>query len=425
MSRPMTITEKIMAQAAGLPAVSPGQIIMAKIGLVYLSEIKVATVLNNVKKLGLSRVFDPESVVILFDHCAVAPNVNNANMHVEVRKLAKEFHLPIYDIGRHGLMHQVVVEEGYLVPGIIAIGTDAHGTTGGALGAVTMGMATTDATVAAATGEGWLRVPETVRIDIQGKLPPGTTSWDIIFYFMGQKGWDGTAGEWAYQALEFTGETIRGMSIDSRMALCNLSADAGAKNAICPPDEITQNFMKDKTRRTPIYHQSDPDAEYADHIILDVANLEPQVACPHTPDNVKPVSQLLGTKIQVATIATCANGRLEDLHLAAKIMKGRKVHPDVRMIISPASQKIYGQALEDGTFSTLQKSGAVIAHSSCGPCNGSQLVILGDDEVCIGSVPRNFKGRLGSKKSFVYSANPAVVAASAIKGVIADPREFL
>ncbi len=425
MPRPMTITEKIMAHAAGLPEVAPGQIIMAKIGLVYLSEIKVSTVLNNVRKLGLNQVFDQESVVILFDHCAVAPTINNANMHIEVRKLAKEFGLPIYDIGRHGLMHQVPVEEGYLVPGIIAFGTDAHGTTGGAVGAVTMGMATTDASVAAATGENWLRVPETVRIELQGKLPPGTMSRDIMFYFMGEKGWDGTEGVWAYQALEFAGEAARAMSIDSRMALCNLSADAGAKNAIFPPDEVTRNYMQGRARKTPIYHQSDADAVYADRITLDVSSLEPHVACPHTPDNVKPLSQLLGTKIQVATVSTCANGRLEDLHMAAEILKGRKVHPEVRMVVSPASQKIYGEALDDGTFSTLQKAGVVIGHASCGPCNGSQLVVLGDDEVCIGTVPRNFIGRLGSKKSYVYSANAAVVAASAIKGSIADPREFL
>jgi 3-isopropylmalate/(R)-2-methylmalate dehydratase large subunit len=288
-----------------------------------------------------------------------------------------------------------------------------------------MGMATTDASVAAATGENWLRVPETVKIELQGKLPPGTMSRDIMFYFMGDKGWDGTQGTWAYQALEFTGEAAKAMSIDSRLALCNLSADAGAKNAIFPPDEVTRKYMEGRARKTPIYHQSDPDAVYADSITLDVSSLEPHIACPHTPDNVKPLSQLLGTKIHVATVSTCANGRLEDLHAAAEILKGRKVHPDVRLVVSPASQRIYGEALEDGTFTVLQKAGAVIGHSSCGPCNGSQLVVLGDDEVCIGTVPRNFIGRLGSKKSYVYSANAQVVAASAIKGSIADPREFL
>jgi len=425
VARPMTITEKIMAQSADLPEVSPGQIIMAKIGLVYISDYKVATILNNIKALGGRGVFDQESVVIVYDHYAVASTVNHANMHNEARKLAKAFNLPIYDIGRHGIMHQVVLEEGYLVPGMIAIGTDAHAPTGGAIGAVVLGMGTTDATVAAATGESWLRVPATVKVEIQGRLPQGTMSRDIMSYFMGQKGWDGTKGEWANQALEFTGTSAKTMSMDSRLSLCNLSADAGAKNAIFPPDEITRSYLKGKTKKVPQFYQSDPDAEYADHITLDVTNLEPQVACPHSPDNVKPLSQLLGTKIHVATIATCANGRLEDLHAAAQILKGRKIHPDVRMIVSPASQKIYRQALQDGTFNTLSKSGVVIGHSSCGPCTGGQLVVLGDQEVCIASVPRNFQGRMGSNQSEIYSANPAVVAASAIRGVISDPKEFL
>jgi 3-isopropylmalate/(R)-2-methylmalate dehydratase large subunit len=276
-----------------------------------------------------------------------------------------------------------------------------------------------------ATGELWMRVPESVKVEIHGNLPEGTMSRDIMFYFMGMKGWDGTKAEWAYKAIELTGEAVEHMSMDSRLALCNLASDAGAKNAIIPPDDITQDYCKKRAKRPFQLFQSNPAAEYVERITLDASALEPQVACPHSPDNVKPLSQVLGTKITVATISSCSNGRLEDLHVAAKILNGKKVHPGVRMIVSPASQTIYAQATQDGTFSTLLRSGVLVCHSTCGPCYGGQLVILGDGEVCIGSLPRNMQGRLGSPKSEIYSANPAVVAASAIKGAIADPRDFL
>jgi 3-isopropylmalate/(R)-2-methylmalate dehydratase large subunit len=425
MARPMTLTEKIMAQSSGLTEVVPGQMITAKIGLVYTMDMLGKLVFDHLKSLGAAKVFDPEKVVVVFDHCVPPPDVNYANLHNEVRKLAKEFDVPIYDVGRQGIMHHVVAEEGYLVPGIIAVATDSHALTGGALGAVVLGMGATDAAIAMATGELWLRVPTTVKVEIKGSLPTGTMSRDLMLYLMGQKGWDGTKAEWAYQAIELTGETIENMSMDSRFALCNLSSDAGAKNAIIPPDGVTENYLKGRTKRTYQFFQSDPQAEYADTISLDASVFEPQVACPHSPDNVKPLSQVLGTKVHVATVSSCSGGRLEDVHVAAQILKGRKVHPDVRMIVSPASQKIYQQAMEDGTFSILLKAGVLIGHPTCGPCHGGQLVVLGDGEVCIGSVPRNMLGRMGSPTAQIYSANPAVVAASAIKGAIADPREFL
>jgi 3-isopropylmalate/(R)-2-methylmalate dehydratase large subunit len=425
MSRPMTLTEKIMAHSAGLTEVSPGQMITAKIGLAYTMDMLGKLVFDHLKSAGATKVFDPEKVVVAFDHCAPAPDVHYANLHNEVRRLAKEYKIRVFDIGRHGIMHHVVAEEGYLVPGIIAVATDSHALTGGALGAVVLGMGATDAAMAMATGELWLRVPATVKVEIEGSLPKGTMSRDIMLYMMGQKGWDGTKAEWAYQAIELTGETVKKMSMDSRFALCNLSSDAGAKNAIIPPDHVTQDYLKGRTKRTFQTFQSDPQAEYVDTIKLEVSKFEPQVACPHSPDNVKPLSQVLGTKIHVATVASCSGGRLEDLHAAARILEGRKVHPDVRMIVSPVSQKVYQEAMEDGTFSTFIKAGALVAHATCGPCIGIQLVLLGDGEVCIGSVPRNMQGRMGSPKSEIYSANPAVVAASAIKGAIADPREFL
>ena len=399
--------------------------ITAKIGLAYTMDTLGKIVFNHLKAAGATKVFDPEKVVVVIDHFSPATDVNYANLHNEVRRLAKQYNVRIFDIGNQGIMHHVVAEEGYLVPGIIAVATDSHALTGGALGAVVLGMGATDAAMAMATGELWLRVPATVKVEIVGRLPKGAMSRDIMFYLMGQKGWDGTKAEWAYQAIELSGETVEQMTMDSRFALCNASSDAGAKNAIVPPDEVTRNYLKGRTNRAFQFFQSDPRADYVETLSLDVSHFEPQVACPHSPDNVKPLSKVVGTKINVATVSSCSGGRLEDLHIAAQILKGRKVHPDVRMIVSPASQKVYREAMEDGTFSILLKSGVLIGHATCGPCHGGQLVILGEGEVCIGAVPRNMQGRMGSPKADIYSANPAVVAASAIKGVIADPREFL
>jgi 3-isopropylmalate/(R)-2-methylmalate dehydratase large subunit len=382
-------------------------------------------VCNYLQAIGATKVFDQEKVAIMFDHVVPATDVGYANMHNEVRRLAKQFKIPTYDVGRHGIMHEMAANEGYLMPGIVSVATDSHAPTGGALGAVAMGMGPTDAAIAIATGELWLRVPESVKVDLVGKLQSGTMSRDIMTYFMGKKGWDGTRAEWAYQAIEFCGTAVKAMTMDSRFALCNSASDTGAKNAIIPPDEVTRQYVAGKTRRVPQFFQSDPGAEYVERITFDVSSLEPQVACPHSPDNVKPLSGVLGKKINVATIASCSGGRLEDLHAAARILKGKKIHPDVRMIVSPASQRIYAEAVEDGTISQLLKSGVLVGHCTCGPCLGSELVVLGDGEVCIGSLPRNMKGRLGSSRSEVYTANPAVVAASAIKGAIADPREFL
>ena len=429
MPRAMTITEKIMARSAGLAEVMPGQIVSARIGLLYSSELGAKRMFDHLKSLGATGVFDAKKVLIIYDHLVLPIDMNSANLHAEVRKLAKEFSLHTYDIGRHGVMHQVASEEGYIVPGMIAIGTDSHALTGGALGAVVVGMGATDAAIAAAKGKVWLRVPETVKITLEGKLPTGTMSRDIMFYFMGQKGWDGSEAGWAYQAIELGGETIKTMSMDSRLSLCNLASDTGAKNAIIPPDETTRSYLAGRKREPsqPIESdlQSDRGAAYGEEISLDVSGLEPQVACPHSPDNVKALSQVLGRKIDVATVASCSNGRLEDLHVAATILKGRNVHRDVRMIVSPASQKIYAEAVRDGTIGTLVGAGVVVGHPTCGPCYGGQLSGLGDGEVLIGSIPRNLQGRLGSPKSEIYSANPAVVAASAIRGVISDPREFL
>jgi homoaconitate hydratase family protein len=420
----MTITEKIMAHSAGVEEVVPGQLLNAKIGLAYTMDYLGKVVFDHLRRLGAEKVFDADKVVIVFDHQVPAPDSKWADLHNVIRREAKEYGIRLYDIGEHGMMHQIVVQEGQLIPGIIAIGTDSHALTGGAVGAVVMGMGATDAVVAMATGELWMRVPEPVKVIIQGDFLPGVMARDVMSYLFLQKGWDGSEAKWTYRAIEFAGPGVRKMNMDERLSLCNLLSDSGAKNGIIAPDEITLDYVKPRAKSSFQVFQSDPDASYEEVTEVDVSEMEAQIACPHSPDNVKPLSQVAGTKVNVAFIGSCTNGRLGDLRTAAQILKGRKVHPGVRLTVSPASQSIYNQAMAEGLFSTLSEAGALIAPSSCGPCFGGQLVILGEGDVAISSTARNLKGRMGSPGAEIYSANPAVVAASAIAGEIADPKQF-
>jgi 3-isopropylmalate/(R)-2-methylmalate dehydratase large subunit len=425
MPRPMTITEKILANSAGVPEVVPGQILNVKIGLAYTMDTLGKLVFDNLHKLGIDSVFDKDRVVIVFDHQAPAPNSKWADLHNIIRKEAKEFGVRLYDIGENGMMHQMVVQEGHLVPGIVAIGTDSHALTGGAVGAVTMGMGTTDAVIAMATGELWLRVPEPVKVVLAGNFPTGVMARDVMSHLFRQKGWDGSEAKWTYRAVEFSGETIDGMNMEERLSLCNFLSDSGAKNGIIAPDEITLDYVKPRAKKNFQLFQSDAEADYEEVIMVEVNDLEPQIACPHSPDNVKPVSEVAGTKVNVAFIGSCTNGRLGDIRVAARILKGRKIHPGVRMTVSPSSQSIYKQALNEGLFNILSDAGVLIAPSTCGPCFGGQLVVLAQGDVAISSSARNLKGRMGSPEAQIYSANPAVVAASAVSGEITDPRKFL
>jgi homoaconitase/3-isopropylmalate dehydratase large subunit len=288
-----------------------------------------------------------------------------------------------------------------------------------------MGMGTTDAVVAIATGELWIRVPEPVKVVIEGHFPTGVMARDVMSFLFRQKGWDGSEAKWTYRAIEFTGETISQMNMEERLSLCNLLSDSGAKNGIIAPDDITLDYVKPRAKKKYQIFQSDAEAFYEEEIMVDVSGLEPQIACPHSPDNVKPISEVAGTKVNIAFLGSCTNGRLGDIRVAASIFKGRKVHPGVRMTVSPASQSIYKDALDEGLFNILCDAGVLIAPSTCGPCFGGQLVALGSGDVAITSSARNLKGRMGSPEAQIYSANPAVVAASAITGEITDPKQFL
>jgi 3-isopropylmalate/(R)-2-methylmalate dehydratase large subunit len=421
----MSISEKILAASAGLDEVEPGQLINSKVGLAYTMDFLGKVVFDHLGKLGAESVFDKEKVVVIFDHGVPAPDVKWAELHNHIRKEAKKFGVTLYDVGQHGMMHHVVAEEGHLVPGIVALGTDSHAPTGGGIGAVVMGIGATDIAIAMATGELWLRVPEPVKVNLSGKFRDGVMARDIMTKLLGEKGWDGSEAKWTYRAIEFTGETLKNLNMDERFSLCNLVSDSGAKNAIVPPDDITAEYVKGRARFDYKEYQSDPDAQYDEEINFDVSELEPMVACPHTPDNVKEINEIEGQKINVAFLGTCANGRLTDLRAAAKILKGRKVSPEVRFTVSPISQKVYNEALKEGIFTELADAGAIIAPSTCGPCYGGQLVILGENDVAISSGPRNMKGRMGSPSAEIYTTNPMVVAASAINGEITDPRKYL
>lgn len=421
----MTITEKILAKASNREKVTPGDIINAKIDLVYTMDLLGKVLFTHLEELGTRKVFDPNKVLVVFDHQAPAPDVRFAELHKWIRNAVTKYGGTLFDIGRQGIMHQVVIEEGFILPGTVAVGTDSHTPTGGAMGAVVSGVGATDAAVAMATGKLWLRVPESVRIEMTGKMPKGVMSRDAMFYLMGLKGWDGGRGEWVYKSLEFAGPTIKEMSVDSRLTTTNLVSDMGAKNGIIEPDDKIIAYLKERTTKDYDILKSDPDAEYSEILTLDVSKLEPQVACPHSPDNVKSISEVEGIKIDQAVIGSCTNARIEDLRIASEIMEDRKVHPMVRMIVSPASTRIFKRALREGMLSVLADAGALICHSTCGPCYGAQLGVLASGEVCITSTPRNMMGRMGSPEAKVYLANPATIAASAIMGEITDPRKFL
>ncbi|RKZ20133.1 3-isopropylmalate dehydratase large subunit [bacterium] len=416
----MTIAEKILAKASGKKEVNPGEIVIAKVD-VAMSHENGRMVKKAFEKIGIKKVWDPEKIVIIFDHRIPAESEKTANLHKEMREFVREQGIVnFFDINT-GICHQVLAEKGFSRPGIVLIGTDSHTTTAGAFGAFSTGVGATDMAGVWATGEIWLRVPSTIKIVINGKLPPGVSAKDVILYIIGQKGIDGAD----YRSVEFHGETVREMSIASRMVLSNLSMEMGAKVAFVPPDEKTLEYVKARTRYPYEAVLPDEDAEYEDVWEFDVSNLSPQIACPHTVDNVKPIEEVEGIEVHQAVIGSCTNGRLEDLRVAAEILKGRKVHKNTRLLVIPASWEIYKQAMKEGILEVLIDAGAVILNPGCGPCVGAHEGILGKGEVAISSTNRNFRGRMGSPESLIYLGSPATVAASAVEGKITDPRKYL
>ncbi|HEX17259.1 MAG TPA: 3-isopropylmalate dehydratase large subunit [Thermoplasmatales archaeon] len=415
-----TISEKILARASGVKKVEAGDIVDANVDLA-MSHDNAALVSKIFKQLGVDRVWDNSKIVIILDHRTPANQIKSAEGHKSIRQFVRDQGIGFfYDVGE-GICHQILPEKGHVKPGMLIVGTDSHTTTHGAFGAFSTGIGATEMACVWATGKLWLKVPETIKMIINGKLPEMVTAKDVILYIIGEIGSDGAN----YKAIEFYGDTIKDLSISSRMTISNQAMEAGAKTAIIPPDDKTFDYLKDRVKGEMRGVYADEDASYEDVLEFDVSNLEPMVACPHAVDNVKPVREVEGIEIDQAVLGSCTNGRLEDIEIAARILKGKRIDPRVRLIVVPASREVYISALKRGYIEILLKAGATIINPGCGPCLGAHQGVLASGERAITSTNRNFRGRMGSPDSEIYLASPATVAISALKGEISDPREVV
>ncbi|WP_455279146.1 3-isopropylmalate dehydratase large subunit [[Eubacterium] cellulosolvens] len=417
----MNIFEKILARASKRKEVVPGEIVEANIDMAMIHDLTGPLTVHSFQKIGAEKVWDPKKIVVIFDHLIPPSTILAATLQKELREFIKEQGIPsLYDIGQGGVCHQVFPEEGYARPGELIVGADSHTCTYGALGAFATGIGSTEMAAVFATGKMWFKVPKAIRIHAEGNLKKYTTPKDLILKIIGDIGEGGAI----YKGMEFTGQTFSKMSIDGRLTVCNMVVEAGAKAGIVPPDNKTMTYLKKRTKKSFKPLNSDKGTYFEETLEYDVKKLEPQVACPSSVDNVKPASELSNVKVDQVFIGSCTNGRLEDLRLAASILKNRKLHRDVRMIISPASQTIYSQALKEGLFKIFMNAGAIITNATCGPCLGGHMGLLAPKEVCIATSNRNFIGRMGSPESEVYLANPATAAASGITGQITDPKSL-
>lgn len=413
-----TFAQKVIGRAAG-KNVSPGDIVNAKVDLAMSHENSLL-VMRAFKEMGADRIWDPGKVVILFDHRVPANSVRTAEGHRSVRGFVREEGIANFFDMREGVCHQVLPEKGLALPGHLIVGTDSHTTTYGAFGAFSTGIGATEMAAVWATGEIWLRVPQTLRIRMEGQLPKRVSSKDAILHVIGDVGSDGAD----YCCAEFSGDCVGGMTMASRMVLSNMSTEMGAKAGVVFPDERTAEWLSSRTRKPWKAVLSDRSAEVWEEITYDLSSLEPQVSRPHRVDDVVSVSEVEGTPIDQALIGSCTNGRLEDLVAARDLLRGRKVKEGIRLIVAPASREVYLEASESGVLSDLVRSGGVVLNPGCGPCLGAHEGLLAPGERCISTTNRNFRGRMGSPEAEVYLASPATVAASALRGEIADPREI-
>ena len=414
----MTMTEKIMARASGKPRVNAGEIVMADIDVAMTHDLTGPLSVESFKKIGVEKVWDPEKIVVLFDHQVPADSLDAAQNHIMLREFVEKQKITnFYDV-KEGVCHQVLPEKGHIVPGEIVVGTDSHTCTHGALGAFSTGIGSTDMAMVFATGQLWFKVPETLQFEIQGTLKDYVYAKDVVLHIIGKIGADGAT----YKACEFAGETTKQMSVSERMVLCNMAIEMGGKTGLVEPDEKTIDYLKNRTTKKYTIKKTDSDAESLKTMQIDVNDLEPQIACPHNVDNVKPISEVEGTHIDQVFLGSCTNGRLEDLRTAAKIVKNHRISDKVRMLVIPASREIYLQAMDEGLLKIFAESGALVCNPCCGPCLGGHIGLIGPGEVSLSTSNRNFQGRQGSPDAEVYLSSAAVAAASAIKGSITDPR---
>src|SRR6058998_360946 len=410
----LTISEKILAKSSGKERVSPGDIVDGSVDLLYMHEM-LAMALMPFNDIGTMKVWDPEKIVVTLDHWVPPPTPEIAKMHQTIRDFCKKQGIKrFHDVGDHGIIHQLIAERGYAHPWELVIGSDSHTNMVGAFAA---GIGATDTAAVMATGRLWLRVPETMKVDIHGTLGKCTGAKDVILKVIGTTGDDGAR----YAAVEFTGPTVKGFPMDERFVLCNMTTEMGAKVGMVAADSKTKEYLAHSGHPFKAI-DSDNDATFAKTHTFEIDGMGPQVACPSNPANLKPVEDVAGTRIDVAFLGSCTNARIEDLRIAAKLLKGEKVAPGVRFQITPASQMIYRQALKEGLVEVFMDAGATFTSSTCGPCFGGHMGTLAGDEVCISSTNRNYPGRMGSPTAQVYLASPWTVTASAIHGVITDPR---
>jgi len=413
-----TIAEKILANHAE-EDLKAGDIAICDVDFCFGQDGTSSIIIDSFKKLGVKQVFDKSKFCMVIDHSAPSPNIGVSTIHKKMRDFAKTFDVGLYDAGC-GVCHQLVPQHGHVTCGDLVLGADSHTCTYGAINVFSTGVGSTDLAITLASGKNWFRVPETIKVVVSGKLPKSVYSKDVILHVIKDIGANGAT----YKAVEFCGNTISGMSVDARFTISNMAVEMGAKIGIMEADAKALKWVGERSGKEPKPVRADPDARYAAVKKYDVSKLSPQVAKPHAVDNVSDAAFLQDVRIDQAYLGTCTNGRLEDLEIAAKILKGKSIHPDVKFIIAPASKEIYLQAVKKGLIEIFVKSGCAVVGPGCGPCVGTHNGVLADGETAISTANRNFKGRMGNPNSFIYLASPATVAASALRGRITDPREF-
>jgi len=418
----MTITEKILAAHSGKVSVVPGELIKVNVDIALANDITAPLAIRVFDEMGVKTVFDQEKIALVPDHFVPNKDIPSARQAKIVREFARRHNIKHYfELGDVGIEHVILPEKGIVVPGDLIIGADSHTCTYGALGAFSAGVGSTDLGVIMATGQTWLKVPATIKLVFEGTLSRWVCGKDLILYSIGLLGVEGAN----YKTLEFSGEVIKNLSMAQRLTMANMAVEAGAKNGIFEPDEITRAYMENRSSRQGSFLESDPDAEYEKIISINVDQMEPQVALPHSPDNVYPVSEVDPVVLEQVFIGSCTNGRTEDLQIAADILKGRSVAHGVRLIVIPGSPHIYKESIKNGTIETLLDAGAVIGPPCCGPCLGGHMGVLAEGEKAVSTTNRNFIGRMGHPKSDVFLASPAIAAASAVLGRIGSPDELL
>ena len=416
----MTLTQKILAAHAGLESVTAGQLINAKLDIVLGNDITTPVAVNEFRKAGFDKVFDNDRVGIVLDHFVPNKDIKAAEQSKQCREFACSHCVShFYDVGKMGIEHALLPEQGIVTAGDCIIGADSHTCTYGALGAFSTGVGSTDMAAGMATGTAWFKVPSAIKFNLKNKLPSNCSGKDVILTIIGMIGVDGAL----YKSMEFTGDGVASLSMDDRLCICNMAIEAGAKNGIFPVDEVTKAYMNGRCERNPVVYEADADAEYEKIIDIDLAKIVPTVACPHLPENTHPASELSDIKIDQVVIGSCTNGRMEDMETAYKILNGKKVADGVRCIIIPGTMQILRECVEKGYYTAFIDAGAVVSTPTCGPCLGGYMGILAAGERCVATTNRNFVGRMGHVESEVYLASPATAAASALTGYITEPKE--